>query len=192
LDSGATATFITEQLARDREYKSDAIVGGPNVTWGDASVSTPIKHTTWMNDSMKALEDCLISVHDYTKQGNAVLFNSGGERIFNDWSDDEIAVTLVNGQFCVDLNDVEHIPMSGIITSKSVPLEAHVSKLGLGERIKELHERMEHVNPRIILGEIAVLLESRYYDITDKNVISAYVFWRVAILKEERASKFKE
>ena len=192
MDSGATATFITEQLARDREYKSDAIVGGPNVTWGDASVSTPIKHTTWMNDSMKALEDCLISVHDYTKQGNAVLFNSGGERIFNDWSDDEIAVTLVNGQFCVDLNDVEHIPMSGIITSKSVPLEAHVSKLGLGERIKELHERMEHVNPRIILGEIAVLLESRYYDITDKNVISAYVFWRVAILKEERASKFKE
>ena len=155
LDSGATATFITEQLARDREYKLDTIVGGPNVTWGDASVSTPIKHTTWMNDSMKAfvvegLEDCLISVHDYTKQGNAVLFNSGGGRIFNDWSDDEIAVKLVNGQFCVDLNDVEHIPMSGIITSKSVPLEAHVSKLGLGERIKELHERMGHVNLRIM------------------------------------------
>jgi hypothetical protein len=40
--------------------------------------------------------------------------------------------------------------MSGIITSKSVPLEAHVSKLGLGERIKELHERMGHVNPRIM------------------------------------------
>ena len=56
----------------------------------------------------------------------------------------------MNGQFCVDLNDVEHIPMSGIITSKSVPLEAHVSKLGLRERIKELHEQMGHVNPRIM------------------------------------------
>ena len=66
MDSGATATFITKQMACNREYKLDAIVGGPNVTWGDASVSTPIKHTTWMNDSMKAfivegLEDCLIT-----------------------------------------------------------------------------------------------------------------------------------
>ena len=72
------------------------------MTRKDKTVSSPIKHTTWMNDSIKAfvvdgLEDFLISIHDYTKHGNAVLFNSGGGRIFNDWSDDEIAVKLVNG-----------------------------------------------------------------------------------------------
>jgi len=105
-----------------RGYNMDAIQDGPTVTYGDSHTTDPVKHTASMNGHLDAfvvedLGESLISVRDYTRNGNEVIFTSGGGIIKNPFNKNEIKIHLVNDQYYVDLNDVENIPMANMLCS---------------------------------------------------------------------------
>jgi hypothetical protein len=124
LDSGATASLLTRSKVKERGYNMDVIQDGPTVTYGDSHTTDPVKHTVSMNGHLEAfvvedLGESLISVRDYTKNGNDVIFTSGGGIIKNPFNNNEIKIHLVNDQYYVDLNDVDCIPMANMLCSKS-------------------------------------------------------------------------
>ncbi len=133
----------------------DAILDGPTVTYGDSHTTNPVKHTASMNGHMEAfvvedLGESLISVRDYTKQGNEVIFTSGGGIIKNPFNKNEIKIHLVNDQYYVDLNDVDNIPMGNMLCSQSSTIKDFSVSMTINERIKDLHEKMGHVHPKVM------------------------------------------
>jgi hypothetical protein len=98
------------------------------------------------------LGESLISVRDYTRNGNGVIFASGGGGgiIKNPFNKNEINIHLVNDQYYVDLNDVENIPMANMLCSKSSTIKDFNASMTISQRIKDLHERMGHVHPNVM------------------------------------------
>ena len=138
-----------------RGYNMDAIQDGPTVTYGDSHTTDPVKHTASMNGHLDAfvvedLGESLISVRDYTRNGNEVIFTSGGGIIKNPFSKNEIKIHLVNDQYYVDLNDVDNIPMANMLCSKSSTIKDFNASMTINQRIKDLHERMGHVHPNVM------------------------------------------
>jgi hypothetical protein len=90
----------------------DVIQNGPTVTYGDLHTTDPVKHTVSMNGHLEAfvvedLGESLISVRDYTRNGNEVIFTSRGEIIKNPFYNNEIKKR--NLVFC----DAEKMIFSG-------------------------------------------------------------------------------
>ena len=156
IDSGASRTLITKRDALKRQYIAEDVVGGMTVDYANSGKSPPITQSVHMGEWMKAyvvddLGETLISVRDYTKEGNRVEFDSGGGKITNDWSDQEIGIKLVGDQHYVKLDDVEDFPMCRPSAAISAPIKAYRVGLALQKRIVDLHERMGHVNPTVMI-----------------------------------------
>ena len=156
LDSGATGALLTSKKASERGYNMDVIRNGPIVKFADGTVTVPITHVVNMSEWLKGyvvadLAESLISVRDLTKQGWNVLFTSGGGTIYNNSEPKQFKVRLVNDQYYLDLNDIENIPAANILKSAVSTVNALSSAMSIGERIKNLHERMGHVHPRMMM-----------------------------------------
>ena len=77
IDSGASRTLITKRDALKRQYIAEDVVGGMTVDYANSGKSPPITQSVHMGEWMKAyvvddLGETLISVRDYTKEGNRV------------------------------------------------------------------------------------------------------------------------
>ena len=133
----------------------NAIAGGPTVRFADEAVTEPVKYVVNMNEWMKGyvvegLSESLVSVRDFTKHGSEVLFTSEGGMIHSNDGHDDIKVRLVNDEYYIDLNDIDHIPTARKLMSKTLPVSAYVARMNVGEKIKDLHERMGHAHPLIM------------------------------------------
>ena len=133
----------------------NAIAGGPTVRFADEAVTEPVKYVVNMNEWMKGyvvegLSESLVSVRDFTKHGSEVLFTSEGGMIYSNDGHDDIKVRLVNDEYYIDLNDIDHIPTARKLMSKTLPVSAYVARMNVGEKIKDLHERMGHAHPLIM------------------------------------------
>lgn len=156
MDSGASRTLITRADVLKRKYVVEDVRGGPVVQYANSDISAPITHSVHMGEWMKAyvvdnLGETLISVRDYTREGNRVLFDSGGGKITNSWSDQEMIIHLVDDQHYVKLDDVEHFPMCKPATPKTVSIKGYRVRLSVQKKIVDLHERMGHVNPSVMI-----------------------------------------
>jgi hypothetical protein len=180
LDSGATGTLLTSKKASERGYNMDVIRNGPTVKFADGTVTVPITHVVNMSEWLKGyvvadLAESLISVRDLTKQGWNVLFTSGGGTIYNNSEPKQFKVRLVNDQYYLDLNDIENIPAANILKSAVSTVNALSSAMSIGERIKDLHERMGHVHPRMMMraleGKNATWIDA---DVTNEQIRKYY------------------
>jgi len=179
LDSGATASMIPMDKVIDRKLKMAAITDGPTVRFGDDVVTDPVKYGVQMSDWLcahvvKRLAETLISVRDFTKQGDDVLFTSGGGSISRDGRE-LMKIHLVSDQYYIDLNKLEFIPTARKLIAKSVAMEAYIACLGVHERVKSLHERMGHTHPlvmsRAVDGEKSCWADS---NLTSKQILDYY------------------
>jgi len=179
LDSGATASMIPMDKVIDRKLKMATITDGPTVRFGDDVVTDPVKYVVQMSDWLcahvvKGLAETLISVRDFTKQGDDVLFTSGGGSISRDGRE-LMKIHLVSDQYYIDLNKLEFIPTARKLIAKSVAMEAYIACLGVHERVKSLHERMGHAHPlvmsRAVDGEKSCWADS---NLTSKQILDYY------------------
>ena len=124
----------------------NAIAGGPTVRFADEAVTEPVKYVVNMNEWMKGyvvegLSESLVS---------EVLFTSERKMIHSNDGHDDIKVRLVNDEYYIDLNDIDHIPTARKLMSKTLPVSAYVARMNVGEKIKDLHERMGHAHSLIM------------------------------------------
>ena len=154
LDSGATTSMIPMKKVIDRRLKMDAITEGPTVRFADDVVTDPVMYTVQMSDWLKAhvvkgLAETLISVRDFTKHGDEVVFTSGGGSINRD-GHELMKIHMISDQYYIDLNKLENIPMAKKLIANNITMEAYSAGLSVHDRIKDLHERMGHAHPIVM------------------------------------------
>ena len=179
LDSGATASMIPMEKVIDRRLKMAAITGGPTVRFADDNVTDPVKYKVQMSDWLcahvvKGLAETLISVRDFTKHGDEVVFTSGGGSINRD-GHELMKIHMISDQYYIDLNKLENIPMAKKLIASNITMKAYSASLGVHERIKDLHERMGHAHPivmaRAVDGEASCWSDS---GLTSQQIIDYY------------------